>query len=93
MLSVMNHSEAEEAISKAINTLEVEGIVDETLLINTKNVKGKVLLEVGRKIEENRDLNNPSYKGIQSLNYSDNLVILANKFLSLKEKQKIKKAV
>lgn len=84
MFNVMNRSEAEIAISAAINAIEVEGVVDETLIINTKPLKGKVLLEVGREMDESSNI--PSYRGIQKLDYTDNLVKLANKFLSLKEK-------
>ena len=90
MFNVMNKSEAEKAISAAINAIEVEGVVDETLLINAKPIKGKMLIEVGREVDECSTI--PSYRGIQKLEYTDNLVKLANKFLSLKEKTKEAKA-
>ena len=88
MFGVMSRNEAEDAISKAINAIEVEGVVDETLLINTKPARGKILVDVGREVEETETSNTPNYQGIQRLDYSDNLVKLVTKFLSLKEKAK-----
>lgn len=82
MFGVMDKTEAASAISKAISDIEVEGIVDDTLKINTKNSKGKVLVEIGREVENSSNI--PNYHGIQKLDYTDDLLKLINRFISLK---------
>ena len=85
MFEVLNYEDSKSAISKAIEEIEVEGIVDETLLINTKSRKGNVLVEVGRQVDKTSNI--PSYRTVQELKYSDPLVKMITKFNEMKEKK------